>query len=124
MRRAAILLVCVAHLGGKLHLATGGFVETSLHLIERRLAVIVAPSDVELGCRRLALGVLGIALAGRSQHTTLVEILRINDLGGQTVVEIILAHRHAGLGMACGGVARLNHEVGNDAMPQDAIVIA
>lgn len=46
------------------------------------------------------------------------------ELSGNGIVQVILTDRLAGLGVSCGGVAGLNHEIGNDAMPQDAVVIA
>ena len=53
-----------------------------------------------------------------------MEEFREDDFGWQRVVGRVVADRPARFGVARGRVARLNHEIADDAMPEIAVVVA
>lgn len=94
-----------------------------LHLLELGRLVDRAPDDVELAAARLATGIDLVTKSGSAERTTLVEETGI-DFGFDGVAWAAHTEAFAG-GSALGvGVSALNHEVLDDTVEQEAVIIA
>ena len=84
----------------------------------------LAPYYIELASAASALGIGTVAFAGCCQHSALVEMGRILDLGGQGVAWVTFSQKSARGSITGVRVATLYHEVCDDAMEEEIIEVA
>ena len=84
---------------------------------------VSAPGDIEIGGSRSLGWVLIVTLARRTELSTLVVVLRIDDFGRHGVVYIKLLHLSR-VHLSAGIVTTLNHEVLDDSLEDAAVVVA
>ena len=96
----------------------------AFHHVQFGIAEGAPLHDVELAAGGGFLRVHLVALAGGGHGPALVVVARIDELGGHGVAHVAMPERLAGAGIARLRVARLYHEVGDDAVEQHPVVEA
>ena len=88
------------------------------HLLQFAVAVFLARNDIELRGRRSTFGIHLVARAGSTESTAFVEMLGIDELGGDGIAQItgtqLFVHRRV-LGSY---ITTLHHEFADDAVEQ------
>ena len=122
--RAALFAVGLSHFLGHFAAAFGGFIDAFRDVGEVGLAVALSPYDVELRTAAAALRIDVVAFACGSQGTAVVIVAGEVELQGKRIVRTAIAIHLIGDGVARVWVARLYHEVFDDAVENDSVVIA
>lgn len=99
-----------------------GSIKTLLHIGYRGLAEALAPDDIELTGRAAHPGIDGIALACHRYRSATVIELGQSEFGLDDIVEVACAESLSRLCMLAVDIARLNHEVADDAMEEQRVV--
>lgn len=123
MRRARMFTIIGTRHGIHVVTTMSPFEHCGVDLIEQRIVVGLAPHNVELRSRTGLIWIDIVTRTGSSKHAPLVEDGWITEFGRHHGDIGFVGYEFIGCRMTAGAVARLNHEVGDDTMEEQRVVI-
>ena len=95
-----------------------------LQLFQFLWLIHLAPHDIELASAACLFGVHLVALAGCTEHSTLVKELWIDYFSGNVVARTACTKRLAGRCTLALGITSLYHEIADNAVEERTIIVA